>query len=202
MSGFDKKQTAASPDDIDQKMKMLSVMEKVAKATGQPAPGAAPGGAAADVNSMQSVEEIKAYIQQQQYQKEMEKYKKKMEKADVDKEHKFWNTQPMAKLTKASEAEPEVTVNEAMDKNTDVSKVRQEPYKLPEGFEWVVLDVDSDEQLNELYHLLTNNYVEDDDASFRFDYSPAFLRWALTIPEFNPQWHIGVRATKTGTCLC
>ena len=59
MSGFDKKQTAASPDDIDQKMKMLSVMEKVAKATGQPAPGAAPGGAAADVNSMQSVEEIK-----------------------------------------------------------------------------------------------------------------------------------------------
>jgi glycylpeptide N-tetradecanoyltransferase len=31
--------------------------------------------------------------------------------------------------------------------------------------------------------LLTNNYVEDDDAMFRFDYSVPFLRWALMPPE-------------------
>lgn len=32
-------------------------------------------------------------------------------------------------------------------------------------------------QLKELYTLLSENYVEDDDNMFRFDYSPAFLLW-------------------------
>ena len=32
-------------------------------------------------------------------------------------------------------------------------------------------------QLKELYTLLNENYVEDDDNMFRFDYSPAFLLW-------------------------
>lgn len=32
-------------------------------------------------------------------------------------------------------------------------------------------------QIKELYELLTNNYVEDDDAMFRFDYSAPFLKW-------------------------
>ena len=32
-------------------------------------------------------------------------------------------------------------------------------------------------QLTELYTLLNENYVEDDDNMFRFDYSPEFLRW-------------------------
>ena len=37
-------------------------------------------------------------------------------------------------------------------------------------------------QLKELYILLNENYVEDDDNMFRFDYSPEFLRWALQPP--------------------
>ena len=32
-------------------------------------------------------------------------------------------------------------------------------------------------QLQELYTLLNENYVEDDDNMFRFDYSPDFLKW-------------------------
>lgn len=32
-------------------------------------------------------------------------------------------------------------------------------------------------QLKELYTLLNENYVEDDDNMFRFDYSPDFLLW-------------------------
>lgn len=32
-------------------------------------------------------------------------------------------------------------------------------------------------QLKELYQLLNENYVEDDDNMFRFDYSPEFLQW-------------------------
>lgn len=32
-------------------------------------------------------------------------------------------------------------------------------------------------KLKELYTLLNENYVEDDDNMFRFDYSPEFLLW-------------------------
>lgn len=32
-------------------------------------------------------------------------------------------------------------------------------------------------QLGELYTLLNENYVEDDDMMFRFDYSADFLKW-------------------------
>ena len=52
-------------------------------------------------------------------------------------------------------------------------------------------------QLKELYTLLNENYVEDDDNMFRFDYSPEFLRWALLPPGFLQEWHVGVRAKKS-----
>jgi len=42
--------------------------------------------------------------------------------------------------------------------------------------------------------LLTMNYVEDDDAMFRFDYAVSFLRWALLMPGFKKEWLICVRA--------
>ena len=50
----------------------------------------------------------------------------------------------------------------------------------------------------EVYNLLTLNYVEDDEAMFRFDYSKPFLAWALQSPGFFPDWHVGVRAVPTG----
>ena len=48
-------------------------------------------------------------------------------------------------------------------------------------------------QLCELYTLLNENYVEDDDNMFRFDYSPEFLLWALQPPGWKKSWHCGVR---------
>jgi len=38
--------------------------------------------------------------------------------------------------------------------------------------------------------------VEDDDAMFRFDYSVAFLRWALSPPGQPAEWLLGVRGGK------
>jgi glycylpeptide N-tetradecanoyltransferase len=49
-----------------------------------------------------------------------------------------------------------------------------------------------------VYKLLTENYVEDDDNMFRFDYSQAFLQWALLPPHWTKDFHIGVRMS-TGT---
>jgi glycylpeptide N-tetradecanoyltransferase len=78
-----------------------------------------------------------------------------------------------------------------------VEELRQDPYKMPSGFEWTNVDVNDPEERKELYTLLANNYVEDDDALFRFDYSAEFLVWALTPPGFLQDLLFGVRSTKT-----
>jgi glycylpeptide N-tetradecanoyltransferase len=38
-------------------------------------------------------------------------------------------------------------------------------------FQWALVNVLDPKQSQEVYELLTENYVEDDDAMFRFDYS-------------------------------
>lgn len=35
--------------------------------------------------------------------------------------------------------------------------------------------------------------MEDDDNTFRFDYSKEFLQWSLTPPGFQPKWLVGIR---------
>lgn len=37
--------------------------------------------------------------------------------------------------------------------------------------------------------------MEDDDNTFRFDYSREFLIWALTPPGFLNKWYVGIRDT-------
>ncbi|KAK6326916.1 hypothetical protein J4Q44_G00025610 [Coregonus suidteri] len=78
----------------------------------------------------------------------------------------------------------------------DKDNIRQEPYSLPQGFMWDTLDLSNADVLKELYTLLNENYVEDDDNMFRFDYSPNFLKWALRPPGWLPQWHCGVRVSS------
>ncbi|XP_072269522.1 glycylpeptide N-tetradecanoyltransferase 2 [Pyxicephalus adspersus] len=78
----------------------------------------------------------------------------------------------------------------------DKDNIRLEPYSLPQGFMWDTLDLSNAEVLKELYTLLNENYVEDDDNMFRFDYSPEFLQWALRPPGWLSQWHCGVRVSS------
>ncbi|PQQ08861.1 glycylpeptide N-tetradecanoyltransferase 1 [Prunus yedoensis var. nudiflora] len=77
---------------------------------------------------------------------------------------------------------------------TPLSEVKQEPYNLPTQYEWTTCDLDSEDTCTEVYNLLKNNYVEDDENMFRFNYSKEFLRWALHPPGYFRSWHIGVRA--------
>lgn len=75
-------------------------------------------------------------------------------------------------------------------------------------------------QLDEIYNLLSENYVEDDDCMFRFDYSREFLKWyhtdilslvainapflqyrALKPPGYRREWHVGVRRRNEGNKL-
>jgi glycylpeptide N-tetradecanoyltransferase len=72
--------------------------------------------------------------------------------------------------------------------------IRQQPYAMPSGYEWSLVNVNDPAERTELYNLLAQNYVEDDDALFRFDYSPGFLMWALTPPGYDPNFIFGVRS--------
>ncbi|KAB1253896.1 Glycylpeptide N-tetradecanoyltransferase 2 [Camelus dromedarius] len=85
--------------------------------------------------------------------------------------YQFWDTQPVPKLNEV------ITSHGAIE--ADKESVRQEPYSLPQGFTWDTLDLGNAEVLRELYTLLNENYVEDNDNMFRFDYSPEFLLWSV-----------------------
>ena len=91
----------------------------------------------------------------------------------------------------------EISTNEAIEEDIPKDRLRQESYTLPTGFHWDTLNLDDPIVLKELYVLLNENYVEDDDNMFRFDYSPEFLRWALMPPGYLRVWHTGVRITKS-----
>jgi len=65
-------------------------------------------------------------------------------------------------------------------------------------------------QIKEVYNLLSLNYVEDDDASFRFQYTAEFLHWWVTIAisvrftlereEIGHYDHLVI--TKNGMLVC
>ncbi|KAI5674345.1 hypothetical protein M9H77_14709 [Catharanthus roseus] len=104
--------------------------------------------------------------------------------------HKFWETQPVGQFKDLGNSSlPEGPI----ELPTPLSEVKQEPYNLPSLYEWTTCDMGSDEICNEVYILLTNNYVEDDDNMFRFNYSKEFLQWALRSPGHFGSWHVGVR---------
>eukprot|EP00752_Nemacystus_decipiens_P018438 g16529.t1 len=105
------------------------------------------------------------------------------------KEHKFWDTQPMKKPGEDPDEPGEIETK-------TIDDVKAEPYNMPPGFEWCHVDVMDAGEAEEVYTLLSENYVEDDDNMFRFDYSKDFLRWALTPPGYSAELHVGVRSSK------
>lgn len=107
--------------------------------------------------------------------------------------HDFWDSQP---VPKAYEKIDESLFDQAIDVVKTVADVKQVPFNLPQGYYWADVDISKREEAQEVYELLTQNYVEDDDNMFRFDYSIEFLQWALTPPGFHKEWLFGVRGGK------
>lgn len=86
--------------------------------------------------------------------------------------YKFWQTQPVPRF-----GEDDKSFEEGPIKVQKVEDVSTERAPLVPGFEWVEVDLKSDEEIKEVYELLNGHYVEDDAAMFRFNYSSSFLRW-------------------------
>ena len=106
--------------------------------------------------------------------------------------YKFWQTQPVPRFDEKPDAKsplPDGPIKEVVPE-----LVPREAAPLPEGYGWVELDLTSEDEIKEVYELLTYHYVEDDNAMFRFNYSKSFLNWALKSPDWKRSWHIGVRA--------
>nr|XP_027203013.1 glycylpeptide N-tetradecanoyltransferase 2-like [Dermatophagoides pteronyssinus] len=113
----------------------------------------------------------------------------------LKKRYDFWETQPVPKL---KEDDPPADLNAPIHPPIEPEKIPKECFNLPSGFQWVSLDLDKvdSEEMFELYTLLAENYVEDDDNMFRFNYSREFLHWVLQAPGWNPDWFVGVRVYK------
>jgi glycylpeptide N-tetradecanoyltransferase len=86
--------------------------------------------------------------------------------------YKFWQTQPVPKF--GDEAK---VVEEGPLKIQTVEETPKDPAPLVAGFDWVTVDLTNEDEIKEVYELLNGHYVEDDEAMFRFNYSPAMLRW-------------------------
>ena len=106
--------------------------------------------------------------------------------------HEFWSKQPVVKPGRRVKAD----FNNPIHPDMQPEEVPKEPVPLPEGYTWVTVDITDDAQLQEVYQLLEENYVEDDDNMFRFDYAPEFLRWALLVPGYIREWWVGIRDTR------
>ena len=109
--------------------------------------------------------------------------------------YKFWQTQPVPRFDEPQNQE------DGEIKRIDPSKVLEEPRALLEGFEWVTMDLENEEELTEVYELLYGHYVEDEGSQFRLEYSAPFFNWALKAPGWRKEWHVGVRATKSKKLL-
>jgi glycylpeptide N-tetradecanoyltransferase len=130
--------------------------------------------------------------------KQLEKPPVEIEQDPEKKPYKFWKTQPVPQY---GEEHPEEGAEGPLEIAKPQSEIKQDPLTLPAGFEWSTVCVDKPAQLDELYWLLNENYVEDDDNMFRFDYSREFLQWALQPPDWKQVWHCGVRNAKNKKLL-
>lgn len=114
-----------------------------------------------------------------------------MSKESPESGHQFWDTQPVPQTDESI-----VLLAGPLDAPKTVADVPDEPYTIASTFEWWTPDLQKHEDLMAIYELLRDNYVEDGDSMFRFNYSEEFLRWALTPPDYIPEWHVAVRRRK------
>lgn len=63
---------------------------------------------------------------------------------DVQQSHRFWDTQPVPRMSTLITKEEQVDQG-PLDPPKTVEQVRQTPYNLLEGLEWVSIDIFDDE---------------------------------------------------------
>ncbi|SCU93516.1 LAMI_0E14642g1_1 [Lachancea mirantina] len=106
-------------------------------------------------------------------------------------EYKFWKTQPVSRFDEKIASEGPI------DSSKKPEDIPDAPLPLLNDFEWCTVDITDPAQLEDVFVLLNENYVEDQDATFRFNYSREFFNWSLKPPGWKKEWHVGVRIRQT-----
>ncbi|KAG2201399.1 hypothetical protein INT46_010393 [Mucor plumbeus] len=181
----DKQPTEKELKDLAKKVDKLVSSKKVKQLMKNPSAAVAASGS----NETEQTEAMKAQLRQMMESMALLERAGKIKssgKKDMG-DHQFWKTQPVPRYDE--------NINESgpVEPDTPYDEIRKEPIPLPKEFEFCEIDMEDEEQVKELYELLTMNYVEDDDAQFRFDYSAEFLKWALLPPNQKKSWLVGVR---------
>jgi len=105
---------------------------------------------------------------------------------------KFWGDQPVAQSRKqllSCDEEKPIDILKTLD---DIDQI---PLTLPDTFFWHDVNIDDPVELNCIYCLLRDHYVEATNM-FRFDYSKEFLKWALKSPGWKRSWHLSIRSNN------
>ncbi|KAK0713979.1 acyl-CoA N-acyltransferase [Lasiosphaeria miniovina] len=111
--------------------------------------------------------------------------------------YKFWATQPVPQF---GEEKPGL-FEEGPLKVQEIKDISPDPIPLSlDQFEWDTMDLTNESQMQEVEKLLYGHYVEDNEAMFRFKYSPSLLRWSLMSPGWKKEWHVGIRAKSGALC--
>lgn len=108
------------------------------------------------------------------------------------KDYKFWKTQPVPNF------DEKIVTEGPIDKLKTPEDISDKPLPMVEGFEWSSIDISDSNDLENVFVLLNENYVEDRDAEFRFNYSKEFFNWALKPMGWRRDWNVGVRVKNTG----
>lgn len=97
-------------------------------------------------------------------------YPKDLEEA-LSWDYKYWNDKPVVKLSE----------NQTLVKIIDdqISTKYTEPIEMAKPYEWVVIDLLNDQQMDEVCNFLNKNYLTDPDNKFRLHYTKEYLRWSL-----------------------
>lgn len=103
----------------------------------------------------------------------------------------FWNSVPAFTPIPPNHAQDNTFVITPDDYKPIVDN-QEIPALLPQ-FEWSNVDIRDPNQMQELFSLLYNHYIEDVSNKFRLHYSIPSLEWALCPPGYVADWHIGIR---------
>ena len=111
---------------------------------------------------------------------------------DIKKEYKFWDTQLVPKFK-------ENISNKLGPIKTEIKEedIPKQPEELPEkDMEWVLIDINTEGELEKIYNFLMQNYYE--EKEFVEQYSFDFLKWQFSPIENNSHKNILLSIQKKG----
>lgn len=93
--------------------------------------------------------------------------------------HKFWKTQSIQDTSKKEKINSPTVITQFTD-----DMFSKNPYDLPENYVWYNINTNNDDDINDLFNFLYNNYNNKGDTFGSF-YNKESLKWFMNISKLN-----------------